>query len=265
VNHLFKNKKNQERLIERPRNITTTSNGNNTTIDCGYYSIPTTDVSLHNRNLSMNDDDNNDSLCGYSSSSMSSLSSLDQYQTIDFTSFVDLVQQDIEEFLFKMQDSIEIYVRPLINSNIVSRQECLFLYQNIEKLIPVTKYLLNMFTSLKTLKTDRTSSSFNTNSNDMLNIVFDTFKIYLNGLSKALLLLDSLTRRNDYFISFIEKLNGERDDETCFKIFDFLFLPMDFAQVMLSHMIRLRTFVPQSQKAAAIVNELKACKFLKLT
>lgn len=132
--------------------------------DCGYYSIPRTVTAP--------------------ASSVSSTSDLgSNYSTED-------LKDEINEFLNQIQNAIENYVRPSIMLKVLTIDESLSLFQNIEKLIPITKFLDNII-----------------NSNSMINsykIVFDTFKVYLNGLPNAINLLEELACSNDKFVKFID-------------------------------------------------------------
>ena len=50
-------------------------------------------------------------------------------------------------FLSNMQHVIDTYVRPSAMLNVLSVEESLDLFQNIEKLVPVTRFVLNMVNS----------------------------------------------------------------------------------------------------------------------
>lgn len=132
--------------------------------DCGYYSIPTSSKT----------------------STISSVADLEYSNPINF-------KTEIESFLSQIQQAIDTYVRPCMMLNVLAIEESLVLFQNIEKLIPVTKFLDNIINS-----TDNGSGWYSS-----LKIVFDAFKVYLTGISNAINLLEELTLSNKKFINFI--------------------------------------------------------------
>ncbi|CAF1043896.1 unnamed protein product [Brachionus calyciflorus] len=165
---------------------------------CGYYSIPRTNTAT--------------------ASSVSSTSDLGS--NVDF-------KEEINEFLSQIQQAIENYVRPSIMFKVLTIDESLILFQNVEKLIPVTKFLDNLINSIET----------NSNYNTSLKIVFDAFKVYLNGLPQAVNLLEDLTISNDKFVKFIDNIG-----EVCsFKIMDFLFMPLKFIQSVIDYLKQFET------------------------
>lgn len=183
------------------------------TIDYGYCSIPANENPLISEFSSTSD------LCTTSSSKYTDILTID----VEF-------KQEIDDFLNNIQKAIDIYVRPSIMFKVLSIEEAFMLYQNIEKLIPVTKFLYNII------------NSFDLNLNELpnaesLKIVFDSFKIYLNGLPKSISLLGDLTYSNDKFFKFIEELG-----ETCsFKIMDFLFMPLRLVQTTIDFLKNVQT------------------------
>jgi hypothetical protein len=82
------------------------------------------------------------SVISSSSSSSLSLDELNQ-QAID----LDSIKFEIENFLNNMQLVIDVYVRPSAMLKILSVEQSLLLFQNIEKLVPVTRFILNMVNS----------------------------------------------------------------------------------------------------------------------
>lgn len=133
--------------------------------DCGYYSIPTSSKT----------------------STVSSINDLESCNSLNF-------RPDIEDFLDQIQKAIDMYVRPCRMLNILEIEESLMLFQNIEKLIPITKFLDNIINSVEN------GSGWYTS----LKIVFDAFKVYLTGLPNAINLLEELTFTNKKFINFHE-------------------------------------------------------------
>lgn len=133
--------------------------------DCGYYSIPTSSKT----------------------STISSVADLEYSNPVNF-------KTEIDNFLNQIQLAIDTYVRPCLMLNVLTIEESLVLFQNIEKLIPITKFLDNIINS-----TDNGSGWYSS-----LKIVFDAFGVYLTGLSNAINLLQELTLSNKKFISFID-------------------------------------------------------------
>jgi hypothetical protein len=135
------------------------NNDMNDTIDYGYYSIPTSGGSLTSQKDSFSISSSSSSSSSseakhlktksfsslssvISSSSSLSLNELNQ-QAID----LDSIKFEIENFLNNMQLVIDVYVRPSAMLKIISVEQSLFLFQNIEKLVPVTRFILNMVNS----------------------------------------------------------------------------------------------------------------------
>jgi len=118
----------------------------------------------------------------------------------------------LEAFIVNLQSGIEAYVRPSLVLNVLSQSECFVLYQNVEKLVPIAKFLLNIISQFESL------SLVNV---DSLNIVFTAFKTYLGGLTDAMDLLGRLTSQNDSFMLFL-------DSSSAMPIVDFIFMPFSF-------------------------------------
>lgn len=90
-------------------------------------------------------------------STKTSYSSLDSLSTLsvpnklasiwsapNLCSYTSSIKSDIQTFLHEIQNGIEIFVRPSMVLNIMSKQECLDLYQNVEK-VSNKKYLFVNF------------------------------------------------------------------------------------------------------------------------
>lgn len=179
------------------------------TTDYGYFSIPATDSERNTLTSKINSTDKNENGCDDENDDLfQSLSYTTSSSISDFTdSFLssnkkkdnhdknnDLIKYKIEDFLYELQDAIQTYVRPCIVLKILSIQQCLDLYQNVEKLIPVSKFMLNIIGSLDQISLPNAES---------VNIVFESYKTYLDGLPKAICLLSELTKNNKMFISFL--------------------------------------------------------------
>ena len=102
------------------------------------------------------------------------------------------IEESVELFINKIQSLIEIYIRPLIALNILNKSEYLILFQNMEKLVPVTKYLLQNIIQ----NNDYTNSSLKT--------VFETYETYLCGLPDAIKLLKDLLVYHEEFYLFLK-------------------------------------------------------------
>ena len=150
-------------------------NKTNDTEDYGYHSIP--QESQLNSQTSLND-------------------SLDESIEAASTMFLSneeqtCVEESIELFINKLQTLIEVYIRPLIALNILNKNEYLILFQNMEKLVPVTNYLLNVIHT----------NDFN---NGSLKTVFETYETYLCGLPNAIKLLKDLLVNHEEFYLFLK-------------------------------------------------------------
>jgi hypothetical protein len=106
---------------------------------------------LHSTNvittkLDVSTDNGYASLPGSVQSTKTSYSSLDSLSTLsapnklasvlsapDMCSYTSSIKSDIQTFLIEIQNGIEVFVRPSIMLNIMSKQECLDLFQNVEK------------------------------------------------------------------------------------------------------------------------------------
>ncbi len=148
----------------------------NESVDCGYHSMPRTNSIPNTKSL-------------YSLSSLAS-SSDSHLSTANLESQFQQFKHETEHFLLQIQKAIEKFVRPSIVLNILSINECLSLYQNLEKLCAVTKFMQNFMQN-------QLESNF-----DMLNVVFDAYKTYLNGLPKSLVILGDLLSTNEKFAAF---------------------------------------------------------------
>ena len=185
-----------------------------TTADYGYHSIPR--INSCEINSSESKQTSCSSLLTTASSSCSS-GFVDMKQD-SLKSCTTLFKDELESFLVDIQCGIETYVRPSVVLKILSQSECLELFQNVEKLVPVARFLLNVINSCDV----DANGCLNAES---LNIVFSSFKTYMSGLSEAIEFLGYLSATNEDFILYLEKLS---DDADSLKIFDFLFMPFNF-------------------------------------
>ena len=159
---------NNNRIIE----CVVTDNKTNETEDYGYHSIPResqldSQTSLTTSFEEINEND----------------------ESIELTSQIS-IQASVELFINKLQSLIEVYIRPLIALNILSKKEYLILFQNMEKLVPVSKYFYNVVVS--------------NDYNSSLKIVFETFETYLCGLPNAIKLLQDLLVCHEEFYRFLK-------------------------------------------------------------
>lgn len=90
------------------------------TIDYGYESIPT---SIRSEKTS----------CSSLSSLFSISTNANAAITSDFIQLTNDIKNEMSTFLADIQTGVEIYVRPSVIFNIISKEECLKLYQNVEK------------------------------------------------------------------------------------------------------------------------------------
>ncbi len=146
----------------------------------------------------------------------------------------------LENFITNIQLGIEAYVRPSLVLNILTQSECFELYQNIEKLVVVAKFLLNIIDQYESM------SLVNV---DSLNIVFTVFKTYLDGLCDAMGLLGHLTCQNDNFNIFVEKSKA-------MPIVDFLFMPFSFVCRLIDYFEEANK---GDQKLSASIQKLYEC------
>ena len=116
---------------------------NDETIDYGYYSIPTTGSSASSRKHHAS------SFSTSSSSGIGKSGSVTSLESAVATSIVDLAstKHEIEQFLANMRLVIDTYVRPAAMLKILSAEQSLDLFQNIEKLIPISKFMLSIVNS----------------------------------------------------------------------------------------------------------------------
>lgn len=187
----------------------------NSSIDYGYCSIPSKE-NLH----SISSGSINSTLSVASSSNSSHRSTDDK-----INSSIESLLDECGLFLKKMQCAIDTYTRPCLN--ILGLNEYIILYQNVEKLIPVTRFFTNL------LRTTTTSDSIKQHA-QTFKIVFESFKTYLIGLPLAIELLDRLTNNNQKFSKFISQDTNELKS---LSIMDFLFMPLNFVQTILSHFV----------------------------
>jgi hypothetical protein len=119
----------------------------NESIDGGYYSIPRTN-SIPNTKSLASDFGSSASSIGNSKASGESDDSAYNPVTLQRTeSVIQKFKSECEYFLDQIQQAVDVYVRPTFVLQILSIDECLNLYQNIEKLIPVTKFMQNILSS----------------------------------------------------------------------------------------------------------------------
>lgn len=197
-------------------------------IDDGYYSIQTNGGSITSRNKnkfstssSLSSDSETNMIKSYSSLSSVASSLTNDMSTLD----LDSMKYEIENFLNNMQSVIDVYVRPLAIFKILDIEQSLTLFQNIEKLVPVTRFVLNMINSYEQnptklpnvelvykIKKFEYHQSFNLfilivliiSLYLKLKVVFESFKTYLLGLPKATSLLGELAVTSDLFMDFLE-------------------------------------------------------------
>lgn len=208
------------------------------TIDYGYHSIPR--ASSCESQISAKQ--------SYSSLSTSSSKSSGFCEEETHTPCKDVISSfkaDLENFIREIQCGIETYVRPSVVFNILSQLESFDLYQNVEKLIPVAKFLLNIIGQL-----DNNPCALNV---DSMNLVLTTFKTYLSGLAKSIQFLHQLSTENDEFILFLEKLN---DIHRSLPIFDFVFMPFNFVCSLIEFLEEVSN---DDNKLKSSVNELYVC------
>ena len=141
--------KHQQQNQQATTQIVTESDNDRTTTDCGYYSIPRTN-SIPNTKSLVSVSDLNTSLstsgCG-SSVSSDNLSSEPNSNKVCIQGVISKFKSECDFFLGQIQSAIDLYVRPTFVLEILSIDECLELYQNIEKLIPVTKFMQSVLNS----------------------------------------------------------------------------------------------------------------------
>jgi hypothetical protein len=182
--------------------------------DCGYYSIPRTDGSQPSLTSIGQDNDFNN----INSSIESSLHSLNvaHEENISFDDLKQEILEKSEEFLSKIQVAIEAYVRPIMALKLISKSQYLRLFQNMEKLIPVTKFMFSIIT-----QTDLNNFALNLGK---FNIVFETYETYVFGLPLAIQLFEELLRYNNEFNQFVRS----NKDLLSIDLVEFLFLPFHF-------------------------------------
>jgi hypothetical protein len=135
---------------EKPKTATTSMMVNphkqalDESIDYGYCSIPRTNSIPNTKSLAS---DFGSSSAASSSSSIA-VDSIKPAAAVATTArrhhVVVKFKSECDYFLAQIQQAIDVYVRPSIVLNILSISECLALYQNIEKLIPVTRFMQNV-------------------------------------------------------------------------------------------------------------------------
>ena len=218
--------------------VLTSDIGQEQTVDYGYYSIP-------RANSCKSHISSTKQYTSLSSSSSKSSGFCEEETYIPCADAVSSFKADLENFIREIQCGIETYVRPSVALNILSQQESFDLYQNVEKLIPVAKFLLNIIGQI-----DSSSGAFNA---DSLNIILTAFKTYLSGLARSIEFLHHLTTENDEFILFLEKLN---DIQRSLPIFDFIFMPFNFVCRLIEFLEEVSN---EDNKIKSCVNELYEC------
>lgn len=168
--------------------------------DVGYHSMPTNSLasSKHSSTSSL-------------ATAESGFSSYDEGSTNSISSF----KASLEQFIGDLQHGIQAYVRPTTALNILNERENFMLYQNVEKLVPVAKFLLNVISQLE---------NDSVISPESITIILNAFKTYVSGLPAAVEFLGKLTNVNESFVLFMEKLGGNMS----LPIFDFIFMPFNF-------------------------------------
>lgn len=191
--------------------------------DAGYHSMPA------------------NSLASSKHSSTSSLSTAESGFSSDEGSInsVSSFKASLEQFISNLQHGIEAYVRPTMALNILSDSENFMLYQNVEKLVPIAKFLLNVISQLEN------DSAI---SPESIQIIFSAFKTYMSGLPAAVELLGKLTNVNESFVLFMEKLS----ENMSLPIFDFIFMPFNFV----CQLIEFFEELDKDEKLDAIVKVL---------
>jgi hypothetical protein len=151
-------------------------NKSNDTEDYGYHSIPQESQLDSQTSLVLSFDESIEAV------------STAFYNNNEQTS----IEESVELFINKLQSLIEVYIRPLIALNILNKHEYLVLFQNMEKLVPVTKYLLQNVIQ---------NNDYN---NSSLKTVFETYETYLCGLPNAIKLLQNLLVYHEEFYLFLK-------------------------------------------------------------
>lgn len=219
--------------------------------DHGYCSIPRTSVSSLPRTQ-----------CSASTSSSSGIvSDISQVESKQSAGeVINKFKSECDYFLNQLQQAVDVYVRPSMVSNILTINECFNLYQNIEKLVPVTRFMTNVLFS--------SNQSCLPNA-DMLKIVFDSFKTYLLGLPNAINLLSELTSQNEQFVEFLDNVSHHNS----FKILDLLFMPLNFVKLMVEFLRGVQKIVDSEsqnqndaneQRFKLIIADLYECNFNRL-
>ena len=165
---------------------TTSSNGDDDEDDYGYFSMPSNRSEL--ATLSSN-----------SGSSIATAASTSRQSTTD------TFRQQIDAFAASIGAAVDAYVRPCAVFGVLSGEQCIGLFQNIEKLVPVSKFLSSMMSSAAASSSASTSTAtvLQLPKAESMNIVCDAFKTYLHGLPRAIRLLDELVATNQSFTHFL--------------------------------------------------------------
>ena len=196
---------NAHKMEQFESNVKLQDNYDNETVDYGYFSIPRTETNTKSFTS-----------CSYSSLETAFSSGSSKHEQGE--SHLDDIKAQIESFLGNMQLLIDSYVRPSVMFKVLSVQQALDLYQNVEKLIPVTKFMLNIVNSHQSNPNKLPNAELvRINFLEInlffvlifvfyvkLTLVFDSFKTYLNGLPNAIELLGELSTHYDKFIMFLE-------------------------------------------------------------
>ncbi len=144
--HRQKNHDKCQKVNEINNHVTLSSfsemkSNNEESADYGYHSIPRTCFS-------------SSSILSFNSPTILSTSSTEcniqitnQLASSVNSNVVKDINLAINDFLQKIQCLIDVYVRPCMVFKILSTEQSFGLFQNVEKLIPVTRFLLNIFSS----------------------------------------------------------------------------------------------------------------------
>ena len=137
---------NNQRIVEEPFVSNMNCDNDNETVDYGYFSIPRTETnknSVNTKSLTSCSYSSLDTACSFESNKKEA--NLSAHEQDD--GYLHDIRAQIEAFLGNMQSLIDSYVRPSVMFKVLSVQQALDLYQNVEKLIPVTKFMLNIVNS----------------------------------------------------------------------------------------------------------------------
>jgi hypothetical protein len=139
---------NNQKIVEEPFVSNMNCDNDNETVDYGYFSIPRTETnknSVNTKSFTSCSYSSLDTACSFESNKKEANLSAHEQEECD--GYLDDIRAQIEAFLGNMQSLIDSYVRPSVMFKVLSVQQALDLYQNVEKLIPVSKFMLNIVNS----------------------------------------------------------------------------------------------------------------------